>query len=123
MGAKSLLMAVAAAVGFSSQAGAAEIRSGLVDESRGAITLDVVYSGGCKKHDFELDVQVCRETFPVQCEAKLIDKTTDDYCESNVSAQVTFSLKAQGLLDPYYSGASLRISADKNSSVDLTLPQ
>ena len=102
---------------------AAEIRSGIVDEARGVIVFDVVYAGGCKKHDFELDLQLCRETFPVQCEARLVDNTKDDYCEAIVSAQVEFSLKGEGLTDPYYSGGSLRIGGDNGSSVDLTLPQ
>lgn len=114
---------VLAAVMMPSLAVGAEIRSGFVDEARGLITLDVVYAGGCKKHDFELDLQLCRESFPVQCEAKLVDKTTDDYCEALVSAQVSFSLKNEGFTDPYYSGGSLRISGDRNTSVDVTLPQ
>lgn len=101
----------------------AEIRSGALDESRGTITLDVVYAGGCKKHDFQLDLQLCRETFPVQCEAKLVDNTKDDFCEALVSEEVTFSLAGEGLADPYYSGGSLRISGDNGSSVDLKLPQ
>lgn len=102
---------------------AAEVRSGYVDEARGLLTLEVVYSGGCKKHDFALELQLCRETFPVQCEAKLVDNTNDDFCEALVSEQVTFSLKAEGLSDPYYSRGSLRISGDRNTSVDVVLPQ
>lgn len=117
---KSMVLAAALLPSFAS---GAEIRSGSLDESRGVITLDVIYSGGCKKHDFELDLQLCRESFPVQCEAKLVDKTTDDYCEALVARQVTFSLKDEGLLDKYYSGGSLRITGDAQSSVTLTLPQ
>ncbi len=117
---KSMVLATAL---LPSLAVGAEIRSGTLDESRGTITLEVTYAGGCKKHDFDLDVQLCRESFPVQCEAKLVDKTKDDFCEALVSAEVTFSLKGEGLTDPYYSGGSLRISGDNGSSADFKLPQ
>ena len=101
---------------------AAEVQSASIDEARGLISIDVAYHG-CKQHSFELDLQLCRESVPVHCEAKLVDKTTDDFCDARTSSKVEIQLQSVGLTDPYYSNGVLRISGDAGSTATVILPQ
>ncbi|HRK09072.1 MAG TPA: hypothetical protein PLZ57_14990 [Pseudobdellovibrionaceae bacterium] len=87
-----------------------------------ALEMNVVYGGGCKTHQFELQMDYCMESFPVQCRARLVDLTTDDFCEAMISKTVTFSLRELGLLDSYYQRASLEISASFGTPAVVRLP-
>lgn len=87
-----------------------------------ALEMQVVYGGGCKTHQFELQMDLCMESFPVQCRARLVDLTTDDFCEAMISKTVTFSLRELGLLDSYYQRASLEISASFGNPAVVRLP-
>jgi len=87
-----------------------------------ALEMQVVYGGGCKKHQFEFQMDNCMESFPVQCRARLVVLTTDDFCEALISETVTFSLREFGLLDAYYERASLEISASFGKPAVVRLP-
>lgn len=101
---------------------AAEVKSAAYNAAKNAIEVDVVYGGGCKEHKFELKVGACRETFPVQCSAQLVDLTSGDFCEALVRRKVTISLSDAHLDESYYSQASLLIAGDGNSKAVIRLP-
>ena len=103
------------AIGFVFNATAAEIKSAKLDSSKNNILVDVVYGGGCKKHVFTLEVGACLESLPVQCTAKLVEKTVGgpDFCEALISETVVISRKKAGLDDSYYAGAKLTITGDR----------
>jgi hypothetical protein len=100
----------------------AEITGGRMNAEKGVIEVDVRYGGGCEDHDFRIEMQGCLETYPVQCNAKLVDLTQDDFCEAMISRTIEFSLEKEGLAGAYYSQASLVIEGDRESSVTLSLP-
>lgn len=103
------------------------VKSAKLDASGANILIDVVYGGGCAKHDFMLKLDGCYESYPVQCEAKLIDQTVD-YCEALISDTVVIPLAKYGLNDSYYQRGSLTITGDidfetkKPSVVKVKLP-
>lgn len=107
---------------------AAHVNSAKLDRSRDKILVSVTYGGGCKVHDFTLKLSGCRESFPVQCDAQLIETTLrPDLCEAMITETIEFDLRDYDLDDPYYSGASLTIYGDQNfngkiSSATITLP-
>lgn len=107
---------------------AAQVNSAKFDRSRDKILVSVTYGGGCEKHEFSLEIGGCRESFPVQCDAQLIEKTDrPDLCEAIITETVEFDLRDYDLDDPYYSGASLTIYGGLNhkgrvSSATVTLP-
>jgi hypothetical protein len=117
----SLLVAL---VGFAASASALEILGAKVLGSgqQAVLEMDVTYGGGCKEHSFELQLQGCFETFPVKCEANLVDLTVDDFCEALISKTVTFTLRELGLLDSYFERGSLKISAPSGQPVTVRLP-
>lgn len=100
---------------------AATIRFGAYNSATDSIDLNVTYAGGCKEHKWKLEIGSCQESMPVRCPAKLVDLTTDDYCEAIVARKVSLPLDITGLKTPYYKGASLEIHGD-NSAVQITLP-
>ncbi len=104
-----------------SAAFSAEISSGRYNAETQSIELDVVYGGGCGKHDFDLEVDGCRESFPVSCDAKLIE-TSQDFCEALISTTIQLPLQKEGLNDGYYSNGSITITGDNNSEVTIILP-
>jgi hypothetical protein len=78
-----------------------------------SIDVDVTYGGGCEEHKFKLDIGMCLESFPVQCEAIVFDVSEKpDFCEALVSKTVSFKLADYGLNDGYYTGASISIGAE-----------
>jgi hypothetical protein len=97
---------------------AAVVKSAKLDAAKKNILIDVVYGGGCAKHTFTLKVGGCMETYPVRCTAKLVEKIEGgaDFCEAIVSQEVKINLKAAGLTDSYYQGASLNITGDMSSN-------
>lgn len=103
------------AFAFAFNASAAEVKAAKLDASKKNILVDVVYGGGCKKHEFTLEVGACLETYPVQCTAKLIEKTIGgpDLCEALISETVVLSLKKYRLDESYYTGGSLTILGDR----------
>jgi hypothetical protein len=113
---------------FTFKTHAAVVHSAKLDAGGQNILVEVSYGGGCKKHDFSLDLGGCFETFPVRCEAKLVDNTTGDFCEAIVPATAVFPLKQYGLTDKYFSRGSLTIYGDldwqtkKPSSATVHLP-
>ncbi len=107
----------------SASAQAAKVVSGKFNEQKQAIELEVAYGGGCKEHKFSLDVGSCLESYPVQCvEVKLVDHTVGDNCEAYIHRVIELPLNEQGLDDPYYNGAALKIHGDANSEVFVRLP-
>lgn len=97
------------------QAGAAEVRGARLDANKKNLLIDVTYGGGCAKHTFKLAVGACRESFPVSCDAVLIEKISGgvDLCEAIISETVKINLKRAGLTDPYYRQGSLTIFGDQ----------
>ncbi|NJM09747.1 MAG: hypothetical protein HC883_02295 [Bdellovibrionaceae bacterium] len=112
---------------LASQSFGATVKSAKLDASKKNILIDVVYGGGCGKHDFSLEVGLCFESSPVSCTAELIHKT-DDTCEALIGDTIVISLKKAGLTGSYYEGASLTITGDldwetnKPSKVTVKLP-
>lgn len=117
-----ILSALALGASFASVASATEVVDARVDERRGVLEIDVRYGGGCKEHEFKLDIGACMETMPVQCEARIRDLTEGDFCEAIIGRRVVFSLKELGLDEPYYRGGSLKITGSRGSKV-VTLPR
>ncbi len=113
---------------LSSEAFAAQVNSAKFNQARDKILVSVTYGGGCEKHDFTLKLIACRESFPVQCDAQLIESTDrPDLCEAIITETVEFDIRDYGLDDLYYSGAFLKILGDKNfngrrSSATISLP-
>ena len=112
---------------FSVQSFGAVIRSAKLDASKKNILIDVTYGGGCGKHDFTLEVHGCAETFPVQCQADLVEKT-NDMCEALVGTTVVLSIAEAKVNTRYYEGGNLTILGDQNwqtkkrSSATVILP-
>lgn len=110
---------------------AAVVNSAKLDASKENILIDVTYSGGCHKHTFALDLNPsCKETFPVQCSAALVEVIEGgfDPCEAIITTTAVINLKELNLDDSYYSGAYLTISGDvgprgKRTSAAVTLPR
>ena len=73
----------------------AKITQASYDSKKDELVLSVYYGGGCKEHTFTLDFSdVCLETMPAQCSAKLIQKVDGiDPCEAIMSKELRFSLK------------------------------
>ena len=103
------------AIGFVFNATAAEVKSAKLDSSKKNIMIDGVYGGGCKEHVFTLEVGACLESLPVQCTAKLVEKTVGgpDFCEALISETVVLPIKKYGLNDSYYAGGKLTITGDR----------
>lgn len=113
---------VAIALLASANAFAVEIKDARLN-SNNDIEVDVVYGGGCHEHTFALKIEACFETMPVRCPATVVDTTAKpDFCEALISRTVTFKLEDNGLLDNYFSGASLFFSGDNNSTATVILP-
>lgn len=100
---------------------AAAVKKASIDERGENIILDVQYAGGCGSHEFSLQINRCLESFPVQCEALLIEDTKDS-CKALISTTVAINLKTEGLDGAYYEQAYLTIKGDKNTSVQVQLP-
>lgn len=108
---------------------AAEVVEAKLDESQENIEVTVRYGGGCKEHDFSLELTGCLEISPVQCEAKLVEKVIGgpDFCEAYITKVVVFNLSKMGLGDEYYRSATLTITGDGDrngleSSASVVLP-
>ncbi len=99
-----------------SQSFAAIVRSAKLDKTLRNILIDIEYSGGCKEHKFKLVPGPCFETYPLQCNAKLVDETQDDFCEAFIFQTISIPLTQINidLNDEYYSGAHLYITGDKD---------
>ncbi|CAF3701490.1 unnamed protein product [Rotaria sp. Silwood1] len=97
------------------------IQSGSYNAKTKKIEINVRYSGGCAKHKFRLKVDTCRESYPVQCDATLIDLTTGDFCKALIHRKISISLHEAGLDNNYYKGASIRIRGADLASVDETI--
>jgi hypothetical protein len=115
-----LLSIAALVLAFATTAQAASVKSARYVDRTDSI---VFYGGGCKEHTFKLEVGACLETFPVQCGAKLVDLTNDDFCEALITKKISISLKKAGLRDSYFSGASIGISGDDNVTFTVSLPE
>lgn len=105
---------------LSLQSFAAQVLSARFDSSREYILVEVSYGGGCKPHQFNLKMNECMETFPVQCSAELQDLTKDDDCTKKVHATVVLPLSKYKLNDSNYKGAYLTITGDKNPITNKT---
>lgn len=89
-----------------------EVQGARYNAANQSIDVDVTYGGGCEEHKFKLDIGMCLESFPVRCEAIVLDVSEKpDFCEALVSKTVSFKLADYGLKDDYYSGASISIGA------------
>jgi hypothetical protein len=97
------------------------IRGGRYNADKKAIEINIHY-GGCNQHKFKLHIGICRQSSPVQCDAKLIDLMTTDDCEMIILDKVLITLHEAGLDTDYYKGASIMIQGDDDSKVLITLP-
>ncbi len=101
---------------------AAVVKKATLNLRAKSIEVDLVYSGGCKEHKFELQMEGCLESMSVQCTANILDTTTDDYCEALVGKRVSFSLEEYNLNNEYFRGASIRIQGENKSFATVRLP-
>lgn len=110
-----LIALVVALSSFSSFA--ASVHSAKLDASQKNILVDVSYGGGCKKHTFSLSLTLCAETFPLMCNARLVETIEGgfDPCEAIVGETVKINLEKNGFLDGYFNEALIRITGDKDS--------
>jgi hypothetical protein len=116
-------MILIAAALMSLQVAATEVKDARFNYDKNVIEVDVAYGGGCKEHKFELEMSgYCLESYPVQCSAKIVDQTYDDYCEAYIHRTVEFTLEEAGLDDGYYNGASITITGSNKSAATLRLP-
>ncbi len=120
---KTLFLSAALLVSFSwsTQSLAASVEDARLNAS-GDIEVDVIYGGGCKEHTFKLQVTHCLESMPVRCPVQLIDLTEGDFCEALISRTVTFKLSDYGFDEDYFSGATLIISGNDDSTATVVLP-
>jgi hypothetical protein len=93
---------------------AAQVLGVKLDASKQNLLIDVRYGGGCKKHEFSLQLQGCLESFPVQCKAQLLHKHNNDFCEAMISETVVISLKESGIEGSYFKRGSLTIMGDRD---------
>jgi hypothetical protein len=99
----------------STSAFAAEIRGGRYDEARQVIQLDVSYGGGCEEHTFRVDLGMCLESLPMQCEARLVERANGDMCEAYIHRTIEIPVSETNL----YGTAYLTIKGDRDTSVTL----
>lgn len=73
------------------------IVDGKYNAETGKVDLDITY-GGCKEHAFELKMgDVCAESIPAYCSAKLVHtKGADDFCEALISETISLDVDLQG---------------------------
>lgn len=117
------IIAILAATFTISNAQAAEVLSAKVNPAKKTVSVSVRYGGGCKKHDFKLEmVQGCRESYPVQCDYQIVDLTTGDYCEAIVGATPEFTFAELGWDGSYFNGAMITIFGDNGSKAGVGLP-
>lgn len=95
---------------------AASIHSAKLDATQENLLIDVSYGGGCRKHEFSVRVYMCGESFPLSCNAKLVEKIEGgaDHCEAIISETVKINLKANDLADDFYRDAVITIEGDRN---------
>jgi hypothetical protein len=108
---------------FTSTAQAANIVSAKMDMLQENILVEVICGGGCRNHTFSLKLDpYCKESYPVQCSALLVQTTEGglDACRGMVKTTAVFNLKEYGLDDTYYSGASLTIRGKRSLTGDET---
>lgn len=72
------------------------------------LTLDITYSGGCGKHEFDLVMTPAAflESFPVQANLFLRHEDHDDACDGLVRREVTFNLQPVARLAEAFYGAT-----------------
>lgn len=120
---KLLFILTIALFGFT--ANAAEIMDARINKENMTLEIDVAYGGGCQEHVFDIEVGICRESYPVQCDAQLLHTTVSgepDFCEAYLSQTVVISLEKKGLLDSYFERGSLTIFGSDDSSASVRLP-
>lgn len=98
------------------------IENARFDSKQNAIRINVRYRGGCSTHQFRLETNPCRESFPVQCDSELIDLTVDDSCKRLVKKTILISLKDAELDTDYYRGASITLKGSGGSKRLVVLP-
>lgn len=103
--------------GLNSQA--VQVTSAKLDSSGENLIVDVSYGGGCKEHEFKLEVGMCLESYPVRCGVTVVDLQKGDFCEAYIHETVTFNLAAAGIKGSYFSGATLTFANSENVSVRL----
>lgn len=94
------------------------INNGEYNAKSEKIRLSVTYSGVCNKSSFKLATQAsCRETYPVQCDFKLVHKAfKSDYCFDLTTKEIELSLPKEVLKDNYYKNAYFKVLGDDNTS-------
>lgn len=115
-----LMTTVASLMALSAQA--AVINSGSYNAKTKSIDLNVSYGGGCQPHTFTLKMGTCLETFPVRCDVKLVEDFHGDVCEAFITEDISLPVASTPLADTYFNGASLIITGDNKSSVNIQLP-
>lgn len=112
-----LLMALAAS---SASATSVFISDAKMDACKGTIEFDVAYSG-CGTTDFSLEVGICREIFPVSCDAEL-KAAEAGHCLAFFEEKVVISFADAGIDEPYFTRGHLSIAGGFGTEVSVTLP-
>ena len=73
---------------FSANVFGAQIVGGSYDQASDMISVDVVYQGGCKEHNFEVRLNLCNRSMPATCSAELVDLTQGDVCRGFMTETV-----------------------------------
>lgn len=102
-------------------ANAAEVTGARLENNGKDLIVSVVHGGGCGTHKYDLDLQGCAESMPVQCKA-VLKHTGRDNCEAIISREAKFNLATLGIKGDYYANGSLTIKGDNNSSATVRLP-
>jgi len=106
---------------FATNAFALSVLSARYERSSDSIVAQVSYTG-CGNHRLALEVQGCRETYPVSCDVFVRDLSAPPgsiTCMAEIQEKVSFPLKDYDLNDSYYRGASLIFQ----SGVEVVLPR
>lgn len=104
---------------FATHSQAAEVVSAKI--SGGDLIVTVRHGGGCGDHKYDLQMQGCAESMPVQCKA-VLKHTTNDHCEALLTREAKFNLVKLGIKGDYYSNGSLTISGSNDTSATVRLP-
>jgi hypothetical protein len=97
---------------LSQYSSAALIKSAWIDSQEENLLIKVQFPGGCGHHRFILRTGACRETYPLQCSARLYEYSNDT-CEALVQKTLRFPLSSLGLDRPEFDNAMLTIYGDR----------
>ncbi len=120
---KSTFLILMGLVFVSMSAQAFQINGGRLNADKTNLRIDVTYTGGCEKHQFQLLMDACVNSSPVQCRMTLVDENENDACEALINETVEINLAKAGIQGSFYSSALLKINGPgQNNSLRIQLP-